>query len=49
MKHEKTVTAEYHVHVPYKELLKLIGVPKDAEVTYIEGDGTDGLHVWYEK
>lgn len=49
IQHYQTVKPEFVIKVPYKKLMKLIGVPTGAIVTHIEGDKTNGLIVWYEK
>ena len=49
MKAKQTTKAEFVIKVPYKQLLKMIGVPKDAKVTYIEGDSSNGLIVYFER
>lgn len=49
MKHEQQSKAEFRVHIPFKELMKIAGVPKNAEITYIVGGRDQGLVIYYEK
>lgn len=37
------------VTVPYKQLLRLLGVPKGANVLYISGDRETGLTIRYSE
>lgn len=49
MEAKQTTKAEFMIKVPYKQLLKMIGVPEHAKVTYIEGDSLNGLIVYFKR
>jgi len=49
IKHTLVSGPVHKVHVSYKDLLKLLDVPKGAKVTYIDGSSSTGLYVEYQK